>query len=216
MWVDGSQRDSTPVINPATGEIIAHVPEATADDARAALEAARRAQPIWAALTPRERATCLRRVGELVRKDVERLARIISLEEGKPLREARFEIEGWTAGFFEYFVDFGRAPSVWPSDNSQQLDDRRKKIGKRVDRTCRALRRASPNHRGTVWRPPPAELEAIRASIEPRRGYVRGDRSDFAADDHQSGRSRIHGAAGKKHRLRLGYMELPIKIEFVK
>jgi acyl-CoA reductase-like NAD-dependent aldehyde dehydrogenase len=125
MWVDGSQRDSTPVINPATGEIIAHVPEATADDARAALEAARRAQPIWAALTPRERATCLRRVGELVRKDVERLARIISLEEGKPLREARFEIEGWTAGFFEYLLDFGRAAygEVLPSDNSQQLDD---------------------------------------------------------------------------------------------
>jgi acyl-CoA reductase-like NAD-dependent aldehyde dehydrogenase len=59
MWIDGTQRTSAPVINPATGEVITHVPEATPDDARSALEAAKRAQPAWAALTPRERATYL-------------------------------------------------------------------------------------------------------------------------------------------------------------
>ena len=37
------------------------------------------------------------------------LTRIISIEEGKPLREARVEIEGWTAGFFDYFASFARA-----------------------------------------------------------------------------------------------------------
>jgi lactaldehyde dehydrogenase / glycolaldehyde dehydrogenase len=122
MWVDGAQRTSAPVINPATGEIIAHVPEATAEDARSALEAAKCAQPAWATLAPHERATYLRRVAELVRKDVDRLARIISLEEGKPLREARFEIVEWTAGFFDYFADFGRAAhgEILPSDNRDE------------------------------------------------------------------------------------------------
>jgi lactaldehyde dehydrogenase/glycolaldehyde dehydrogenase len=121
MWVDGAQRSSAPMINPALRSI-AHVPEATADDAWSALEAAKCAQPTWAALTPRERATHLRRVAKLVRNDVDRLARIISLEEGKPLREARFEIVECTAGFFEYFADSGRAAhgEVLPSDNRDE------------------------------------------------------------------------------------------------
>lgn len=101
----------------------------------------------------------------------------------------------------------------------QQLDDlAQKKIRKTRDGSCRALgARPARNHRGTVGRALSCRTGSRngRPRSEPRRGYVRGDRSDFAADDRQSGRSRIHGAAGKKHRLRLGYMELPIKIEFV-
>jgi lactaldehyde dehydrogenase/glycolaldehyde dehydrogenase len=108
-----------PVIDPSSGRPIADVPMATEDDARAALEAAQLAQPAWAALTPGERARYLARIGELVRADADRLARLISLEEGKPLRESRVEIEGWTAGFFEYFASFARAAhgELLPSDN---------------------------------------------------------------------------------------------------
>jgi len=54
-----------------------------------------------------------------VRADAERLSRLISHEEGKPLRESRVEIEGWTAGFFEYFPSFAGAAhgEILPSDN---------------------------------------------------------------------------------------------------
>ncbi|HZZ92399.1 MAG TPA: aldehyde dehydrogenase family protein [Usitatibacter sp.] len=117
--IAAGKRETTPVINPSTGRAIAQVPVATEEDAQAALEAARRAQPAWAALPPTERAACLRRVAQLVRADQDRLAHIISLEEGKPLRESRFEVEGWTAGFFDYFADFARAAhgELLPSDN---------------------------------------------------------------------------------------------------
>src|SRR5437660_12307457 len=88
-WVGPGERATTPVVDPASGHVIAEVPAATHEDAQVALEAAHDAQPDWAALTPGERATYLRRVAELVRADADRLSRLISREEGKPRREAQ-------------------------------------------------------------------------------------------------------------------------------
>jgi lactaldehyde dehydrogenase / glycolaldehyde dehydrogenase len=118
-WVAPEERDTSQVINPATGATIAEVPVATVDDAQRALAVAQQAQPGWAALTPSERAAYLQRIAALVRADADRLSRLISHEEGKPLRESRVEIEGWTAGFFEYFASFARAAhgELLPSDN---------------------------------------------------------------------------------------------------
>jgi lactaldehyde dehydrogenase/glycolaldehyde dehydrogenase len=118
-WVGPDQRETMEVIDPSSGHAIADVPVATIEDAQSALEAAQQAQPAWAALTTGERAAHLRRIGELVRADAERLSRLISQEEGKPLRESRVEIEGWTAGFFEYFANFARTATgeILPSDN---------------------------------------------------------------------------------------------------
>jgi acyl-CoA reductase-like NAD-dependent aldehyde dehydrogenase len=118
-WVGPDEREAMQVIDPSTGKTIADVPVATAQDAQSALETAQRAQPAWAALTPRERAEYLQRIAQLVRADAERLSRLISHEEGKPLRESRVEIEGWTAGFFDYFATFARAAhgEILPSDN---------------------------------------------------------------------------------------------------
>jgi lactaldehyde dehydrogenase/glycolaldehyde dehydrogenase len=118
-WVGPAERDATPVLDPSSGRIFAQVPAATREDAQLALEAAHEAQPDWAALTPGERATYLRRVAELVRADADHLSQLISLEEGKPWRESRVEIEGWTAGFFDYFAGFARAAhgELLPSDN---------------------------------------------------------------------------------------------------
>ena len=131
-WLTADERDTAPVFNPATGRAFADVPQATTADAHSALEAARQAQPGWAALTPGERAGYLRRVAELIHADSDRLARIVSLEEGKPLREARFEIEGWTAGFFEYLSSFARAAhgELLPSDNrGEEIEIRRVPYG---------------------------------------------------------------------------------------
>ncbi|HYP20416.1 MAG TPA: aldehyde dehydrogenase [Chloroflexia bacterium] len=115
---DGSTRT---VLDPATAEAFAEVPEGTLEDARAALEAAQAAQPAWEALTGVQRAAHIQRVVELIRRDAERLARVVVREQGKPLVEARGEIGG-AAGFFEYFTSFARAPmgEIIASDNPNE------------------------------------------------------------------------------------------------
>jgi lactaldehyde dehydrogenase/glycolaldehyde dehydrogenase len=120
-WRGASGGATRPVLNPATGEVFAEVPEGTREDARAALLAAREAQPAWEALTGVERAGYLKRVADLIREDAERLARLVVQEQGKPLVEARGEIGG-TAGFFDYFTSFARAPmgEILPSDNPNE------------------------------------------------------------------------------------------------
>ena len=116
-WRGASGGATRPVLNPATGEAFAEVPDGTREDAGAALEAARAAQPAWEALTGVQRAAYLTRIARAIEADAERLARVVVREQGKPLVEARGEIGG-TAGFFDYFASFARAPmgEIMPSD----------------------------------------------------------------------------------------------------
>ena len=120
-WHGSSDGRTRPVLDPATGEAFAEVPEGTPEDARAALDAAQAAQPAWEALTGVQRAGYLKRVVELVREDAERLARLVVWEQGKPLVEARGEIGG-TVGFFEYHTSFARAQmgEIVASDNPSE------------------------------------------------------------------------------------------------
>jgi len=120
-WRGASGGRTRPVLNPATGEAFAEVPEGTRDDAHAALEAAKAAQPAWAALTGVQRAAYLDRIAMAIENDAERLARLVVQEQGKPLVEARGEIGG-TAGFFRYFTTFARAPKgeIIASDNPKE------------------------------------------------------------------------------------------------
>jgi lactaldehyde dehydrogenase/glycolaldehyde dehydrogenase len=120
-WRGSSDGHTRPVLNPATGEAFAEVPEGTREDAVAALEAAQAAQPAWEALTGVQRAAYLQRIVALIREDTERLARLVVKEMGKPLVEARGEIGG-TAGFFEYFTSFARAQvgEIIASDNTNE------------------------------------------------------------------------------------------------
>jgi lactaldehyde dehydrogenase/glycolaldehyde dehydrogenase len=117
-WRGSADGATRPVLNPADGLPFAVVAEATAADARAALEAARAVQPAWAALTGVQRAAHLARVAALIRERAEDLARLVVREQGKPLVEARGEIGG-AAGFFDYFATFARAPvgEIIASDN---------------------------------------------------------------------------------------------------
>ncbi|HWG85847.1 MAG TPA: aldehyde dehydrogenase [Deinococcales bacterium] len=120
-WRPSSDGRTREVLNPATGEAFATVPEATAEDAHAALVAARAAQPAWEDLPGVQRAAFLRRIAALVRQDAERLARLIVREQGKPLHEARGEVGG-TAEFFDYHATFGRAKvgEIVASDNQNE------------------------------------------------------------------------------------------------
>jgi succinate-semialdehyde dehydrogenase/glutarate-semialdehyde dehydrogenase len=98
---DGARFD---VRDPGTEEVLASVASAGTADARAAAEAAAAAQPGWAARAPRERAEVLRRAWELLTERADDLARIITLENGKVLAEAKGEIT-YAAEFFRWFSE---------------------------------------------------------------------------------------------------------------
>lgn len=92
------------VFNPANGAHIADVADGTADDMRAAIAKAKSAFPAWSALTAKERGAILRRWHGLVVENADVLAEILTLEQGKPLAEARGEIL-FGANFIEWFAE---------------------------------------------------------------------------------------------------------------
>lgn len=90
-WVGGQSLPSTgerfPVVNPATGEVLTHAESATAETVAAAVESARAGQKVWAAMTGAERGRILRRAADLLRENNSELARLETLDTGKPLAE---------------------------------------------------------------------------------------------------------------------------------
>src|SRR5262245_5283241 len=90
------------VRNPANGQRIGAVPSLAAAEVEGAIAAAAAAFPAWRARTAKERAAVLRRWSELLLEHREDLARLMALEGGKPLGEARGEV-AYAAGFFEWF-----------------------------------------------------------------------------------------------------------------
>ncbi len=103
-WCDALLGQTMAVNNPANGDIIAHVPNMGAEETRNAIEAAAKVLPAWRAKTGKARAAILRRWFELVMEEQETLAYLLSLEQGKPLAEARGEI-AYGASFIEWFAE---------------------------------------------------------------------------------------------------------------
>ena len=93
-WIDSTLKEWIDVENPATGETIASVPRGSAEDADRAIQAAWNAQPAWEALPPQSRGLLLRALARLILENRERLAATVVAEQGKPIHEARGEIEG--------------------------------------------------------------------------------------------------------------------------
>src|SRR5579875_2652402 len=110
-WREGS-KGTFGVEDPATGEVLCEVADASAEDARAALDAAVAAQREWAAHPPRERGEILRRAFEAVIAQADELALLMTLEMGKPLQESRAEVA--------YGAEFLR----WFSEQSVRIDGR--------------------------------------------------------------------------------------------
>ena len=119
-WQEG-QGGRRQVISPTTGQPFAEVTEATEAQLQEAISAARSALPHWSARSPLDRARYMKRIAALVRRDADRLARIIVMEQGKPLNEARGEVGG-TAEFFDYFAEFARRiqGEILPSDAADE------------------------------------------------------------------------------------------------
>lgn len=91
--VDASDGQTIEVTNPATGEVIDTVPAATPEDVKKAVDIAKKAQKEWVKVPVHERADIMMKFLELVQRDHEKLARTLSDETGKPITEARAEID---------------------------------------------------------------------------------------------------------------------------
>ena len=103
-WRDSSDGSTLPVDDPATGEILTHVADATVDDGRAALDAAVAAQADWARTPPRDRAELLRAAYEKITERADEFAMLMTLEMGKTLAESRGEV-AYGAEFFRWFSE---------------------------------------------------------------------------------------------------------------
>ncbi|WDE06445.1 NAD-dependent succinate-semialdehyde dehydrogenase [Thalassomonas viridans] len=104
-WVPGDA--FFPVINPASGQVIAEVADAGVAEAGQAIEAAKNAFNAWSSLTANARGGLLRRWFDLINQHRDDLARILTLEQGKPLAEAEGEI-GYGASFIDWFAEEGK------------------------------------------------------------------------------------------------------------
>ncbi len=105
-WIEAEGKGIA-VTNPATGAVIGHVPNLGATETEAAIEAARLAQPAWAARTAKDRAGILRRWFDLMMANQDDLGRILTAEQGKPLPEAKGEV-AYGASFIEWFAEEAR------------------------------------------------------------------------------------------------------------
>ena len=103
-WTGGRGGGTLPVINPATEDAVAEVADGTVEDALDAVTAAQDALAGWAATPPRQRAECLRRTFELMTKNADALARLMTIENGKALRDARAEA-AYSAEFFRWYAE---------------------------------------------------------------------------------------------------------------
>jgi acyl-CoA reductase-like NAD-dependent aldehyde dehydrogenase len=90
-------------LDPATGEVLGDVERCTADDVDAAVSSARDAQPAWAGTLPRKRAEILQRISDGLLRNADELARTESLDTGKPLAQARGDVET-ASRYFAYYA----------------------------------------------------------------------------------------------------------------
>tara|TARA_B100001939_G_scaffold348196_1_gene373673 strand:+ start:1012 stop:2466 length:1455 start_codon:yes stop_codon:yes gene_type:complete len=107
QWINAHSNQTLTVTNPATGETLGTVPNMGSGETRAAIAAAKAALPAWRAKTAKERATLLRRWYDLIMQHVDDLALIMTLEQGKPLPEAKGEV-AYAASFIEWFAEEGK------------------------------------------------------------------------------------------------------------
>ena len=135
-WVDADGGQTLDVSNPATGEHLGTVPLMGAAETRRAIEAANVAWPAWRKKTAKERAAVLRRWHDLILENADDLALIMTTEQGKPLPEAKGEVQ-FGASFIEWFAEEGKRvsgetlQSPWP--------DRRLVVTKEPIGVCAAI-----------------------------------------------------------------------------
>lgn len=106
-WVSADGGKTLGVINPATEEVIAEIAYGGRAETKRALEAAKKAMPGWMRLTSWDRAKILKKTADLMRERADAMARTLTLEQGKPVAEAKAEILH-SADTFEWFAEEGK------------------------------------------------------------------------------------------------------------
>lgn len=135
-WVDADSRDTIKVDNPATGATIGVVPKMGGPETRRAIDAAAAALPAWQARTGKERAAILREWFDLLIENLEDLALIMTIEQGKPLAESRGEI-AYAASYVEWFAE--EAKRVYGDTIPAPATDRRIVVIKQPVGVCAAI-----------------------------------------------------------------------------
>jgi len=110
-WCAARSGDAISVTDPATGDFIGDVVSMSAAESAAAVDAAQSAFAAWSGLLPQDRSIILRRWFELMLEHKEDLARIMVLEQGKPISEARGEIN-YAASFVEFYAEEAKRPNI--------------------------------------------------------------------------------------------------------
>ncbi len=106
-WADADSGATFDVVNPATGEVLAKVADGGEADMKEAIDRAAAAQPAWGASIALERSAVLRRAAELTRQRMDFLAKVMTMEQGKPLDQSVAELE-YGIGFLEWFAEEAR------------------------------------------------------------------------------------------------------------
>lgn len=116
-WIESSNGERMPVENPADGEVFAEVPACTADDVERALASSARAQKEWQMRPPIERARRLHAIADGVERERARFERLLVMEQGKTLVEARGEVDD-TLRYLRYAAEAARriGGDIFPSD----------------------------------------------------------------------------------------------------
>ena len=104
QWTDAENNRTFDVFNPATGAKIGEVPDGTRRDATRAIESAQRAFPLWSGLTAYERSSYLYEAYRIMTDRMEELARVMTEEQGKPLKAARNEVQ-YGADFLIWYAE---------------------------------------------------------------------------------------------------------------
>ena len=110
-WCGAANGDTLAVTNPADGSWLGEVASLSAEESAAAVDAAHDAFATWSGLLPQERSRLLRRWFELMMAHKEDLALIMTLEQGKPISEARGEID-YAASFLEFYGEEAKRPNI--------------------------------------------------------------------------------------------------------
>ena len=122
-WQDADSGQSIDVTNPATGEKLGTVPKMGAAETRRAIEAAEAAMAVWGKTTAHEKSQVLRRWFELMMENKEDLAILITSEQGRPINEARGEIN-YAASYIEWFAEEARriyGDTIPPVSNDKRI-----------------------------------------------------------------------------------------------
>lgn len=127
---------TTPVTDPATGQIVGQVPDLGAVEAEAAIASAARALPAWSARTAKDRGAIMRRWFDLVIANADDLAALMTAEQGKPLAEAKGEVL-YAASFIEWFAE--EAKRIYGETIPAPTADKRLLVIKQPVGVCAAI-----------------------------------------------------------------------------